>query len=505
MRPSSLAAVDKAVLAAFVSARLVLQLLVARRYGYHADELYFIACAKHLALGYVDQMPLVPWLVRLVGEIAGYGLLALRFLPAVASAATVGITILLVGEWGGKRHAQVLAGLATFIAPAYLQMASLMHIPVFESLFWSLNAFLIVRIIKGEDPRLWLLVGVVAGVGLLNKPTMLLWAGGIALGLALTEHRSQLKRPQLWAGAALALAIFSPNLLWQQQNEWATLQFLTALENGVLAAIPRHLFLLGQVLYMHPLSIPIAIAGLVWLFTAPGKRFRLFGWLYLFCLVLLTAGRGKPYYLAAAYPPLFAAGSVHIESKFLRHARRRFFAITAALATGGVLTGTFALPILSITLADKVIASLLGFVVPDPTMITGDFHREYGWREQAAAVGRAFRALPPEERGRTVILAHDYSEAAAIDFFGSAWQLPHASSGQMNYFLWGPPAVHDATVLALGMPPEELARVCDGATQVEESYHPLAIAAENHLPVYRCKHPGAWTAEQWQRLKRYYH
>ncbi len=505
MRSSSFAAVDKAVLAAFVLARLFLQLLVARRYGYHADELYFIACAQHLALGYVDQMPLVPWLVRLVGEVAGYGLLALRFLPALASATTVGIAILLVGEWGGKRCAQVVAGLAMLIAPAYLQMASLMHIPVFEGLFWSLNAYCIVLIIKRQEPRLWLLVGAIAGVGLLNKPTMALWGAGIVFGLALSEHRAQLKSPWLWGGAALAFAIFAPNLVWQAHNDWATLQFLTALEHGVLAAIPRHLFLLGQVLYMHPLSIPIAVAGLVWFFTPAGKPFRLFAWLYLLCLVLLTAGRGKPYYLAAAYPPLFAAGAIQIESQFIRQARGRFYAIVGALATGGVLTGTFALPILDITLADKVIQNLLGFVVPDPTMITGDFHREYGWREQAAAVGRAFRALPPTERAKTVVLAHDYSEAAAIDFYGGEWGLPSASCGQMNYFLWGPPDVSDATVLALGTPKETLARVCDDATQVEESYHPLAIATENHLPVYRCRHPGPWTVEQWRRLKRYYH
>ncbi|MFZ5894819.1 MAG: glycosyltransferase family 39 protein [Myxococcota bacterium] len=505
MRQPPLAAVDKTVLVGFVLAKLCSQLLVARRYGYHADELYFIECAKHLALGYVDQMPLVPWLTRLVGEIAGYDLLALRFLPALASAASVGIAILLVGEWGGKRAAQIVAALAMFIAPAYLQMASLMHIPVFECLFWSLNAYLLVRIVKGGDSRLWLAVGVVSGFGLLNKPTMLLWGAGMAFGLALTEHRRMLRSPWPWLAALIAFAIFSPNIIWQQQNGWATWEFLRALENGVLAAIPRHLFLLGQLLYMHPLSIPIAVAGLVWLFSPAGQRFRFFAWLYLFCLVLLTLGRGKPYYLAAAYPPLFAAGAVLIEDRFIRQVRTRLLAIAGGLATGGVLTGLFALPILDIRTADEVIRRLLGFVVPDPTMITGDFHREYGWREQAEAVGRAYRSLSDSERARSVVLAHDYSEAAAIDFFGKEWGLPHASSGHMNYFLWGPPEVSDATVLAIGMPQQVLAEFCSNVTQVDESFHPLAIASENHLPVYRCKHAGPWTTDEWQRLKRYYH
>ena len=251
----------------FFCLKLTVQLLVAARYGHHSDELYFIECAKHLALGYVDQTPLVPWLVRLCGELAGYGLFGLRLLPALAGATSLALIVVLAREWGGGRAAQLVAGTAALIAPAYLQMASLMHIPVFETLFWTLNAYLMVQIIKHQKPRLWILVGVVAGIGLLNKPTMLLWGLGTFLGLLLSNQRRQLRSVWPWAGAGIAVLMVLPNVIWQQQNEWATLQFVRNVERGVLAAIPRILFLLGQVLYMHPLSILVALCGLGFFFN----------------------------------------------------------------------------------------------------------------------------------------------------------------------------------------------------------------------------------------------
>ncbi len=505
MNPRTPPAVGYRLVALFFGLKLLVHLLVAGRYGYHADELYFIECSKHLAWGYVDQTPLVPWLTRVVGELTGWSLFGLRTLPALAGATNIAMTLLLVREWGGGRIAQTLAGTAMLIAPAYLQMASLVHIPVLESLIWTSAAYVIVRIIKLDQPRLWLAVGVLAGVGLLNKPTMALWGVGLAVGLLAGPHRTHLKSGWLWLGVLAAFLLFLPNLLWQRSHEWATLQFLTNIEAGVLAAIPRHLFLLGQLLYLHPLAIPLAFAGLYYLFTPAGERFRLFGWIYVVCLLVFVAERGKPYYLAPAYPPLFAAGATWLEQRFTERPSRYPTLIVAAQLIGGAFTALFALPIASLPTADAVISKLLGWVVPDPTMITGDFHREYGWREQAAAVGGVFRSLPEPERARVIVLAHNYSEASAIDFFGREWGLPPASSGHMNYYLWGPPTVRDATVIAFGMPLSALPAGCTSVAEVAKTYHPLAIGTENKLPVYTCHYSGVFSAEAWRKLKRYWH
>jgi hypothetical protein len=256
-------------------------------------------------------------------------------------------------------------------------------------------------------------------------------------------------------------------------------------------------------LYLHPVAIPVAFFGLYFLLTPEGARFRIFAWIYLVCFVLFAVVRGKPYYLAPAYPPLFAAGAVWLERKL---AGSRWPSVIVALQiVGGAFTGIFALPMASLPTADKVISTLLGWVVPDPTMITGDFHREYGWREQAAAVARAYRALPESERARVVVLTHKYSQAAAVDFFGGEWGLPPASSGHMNYYLWGPPTIRDPIIIAFGMPRAGLPESCTNITQVTETYHPLAIGTEKHLPVFTCHYPGTFSSDTWRQMKRYWH
>ena len=506
------------LVALFFGLKLLLQLAVAHRYNYHTDELYFIACGKHLAWGYVDQTPFVPWLARLVGELSNYSLVALRTPSALAGALTVALTLMIVREWNGARLAQIFAGVAMLIAPAYLQMASLIHIPVFEGLFWTTAAYLVVLIVERDRPRLWLAVGAVAGIGLMNKPTMGLWGLGLACGLLLGPHRQQLRSRWLWAGVAVAALILLPNVIWQARHEWATVQFFLNLEQGVLATVPRHLFLLGQVLYLHktggrarlsmlylhPLGFPLALAGLYYLFTAQGERFRIFAWIYVVCLVVFTLGHGKPYYLAPAYPPLFAAGGLWLEQR-LRDRPVRASAVVSLQLVLGAFTALFALPLASLETADAVISRLLGWVVPDPTMLTGDFHREYGWREQAAAVAQAVEALPAADRKRVVILAGNYSEAAAIDFYGGEWALPPAFSGHMNYFLWGPPEQRDATIVSIGISPEVLASICTEPRQVARTHHPLAVASENNLPVWVCRHTGVLSGEAWSRLKRFGH
>ena len=450
-RPSLSAALR--VAAGLFLAHVGLHLGLAGRYGYNGDELYFLACGRRLAFGYVDHAPLVPWIARTSSELFGDSLYALRLAPALAGGLALVLTVLLVRRWGGRSFAQLVAGLAVLLAPAFLRMGSILCIPVFEPLFWTGCSYLVVRCIQDQRSKLWLAVGALAGIGLLNKHTMLFWGAGLAVGLLATPARAELRRPWPWLGGLIALAIFLPNLIWQHHNGWATLEFIRAIGEDQLDAIPRAMFLVGQALYLHPLSMPIAALGVWFFFSRVGTRYRLFGWMYVSILAMLFIAHAKPYYIAPVYPIVFAAGAVVLE-RLLERGRRRWLrpVVLGSQLIGGAALGIFSLPVLPLATTDRIIGEILGPALRSPADLTLEFHEEYGWPEQAATIAAVLRTLPEKDQARAAILTHNYAEAGAIEFFGPALGLPAVASGHMTYFLWGPPVGEQPLQVGLGHP-----------------------------------------------------
>ena len=486
------------------AAKVGLHLALGARYGYNGDELYFLACGRHLAFGYVDHAPLVPWIARASSELFGDSLRALRFFPAVAAGLAIVLTVLIVREWGGRVFAQLVAGLAMLIAPAFLRMGSILCIPVFEPLYWTACAYCIVLSIKYDQPKLWLLVGAVAGLGLLNKHTMLFWGAGLVAGLLATRERRQLARIWPWLGALIAFLFFLPNLIWQQRNGWPTLEFIRNIGDDQLNAIPRIVFVLGQALYMHPLSLALVVAGLWFFFSRTGEAYRLFGWMYLVVLAMLLLAHAKPYYVAPVYPVVFAGAGVMVE-RWLESGRRRRARplVIGAMLLAGAALAPFALPLLPLQTTDRLIQRLLGAAVRSPADLTLEFHEQFGWPEQAATVAAVHRQLPEEDARRSSILTQDYAEASAINFFGPALGLPPAVSGHMTYYLWGPPDPHVDVVIAYGMSEVALKRVFADVQPVATISHPLASAWHTDLAVYVCRAPRTPLRQSWPQLKRY--
>jgi hypothetical protein len=479
-------------------------LALSNRYGYHRDELYFIECGRHLAFGYVDHAPLVPWIAALAGALGDHSLLALRLLPALAGGATVLLSGRLAARLGGGRLAVLLACVATLVPPAYLRMGKILCIPVFEPFFWTLASLLVVRILQGESRKLWLAAGLVAGVGLLNKHSMLLWIAGLAVGMLATPARRELRAPWPWLGLAIALALWSPNLVWQARHDWATVEFLRNLSTGVLAGIPRSLFLLGQVLYMHPCTLPVWIAGLVFLFSQQGRTYRLFGWSYLVVMGVLLATHAKPYYAAPLYPLLFACGAVAIEARWGERASAMRAAL-GTLAIGGVAFASISLPILAVDRIDALLGAVLGRVVR-PEELTRELHDEYGWREQVDTVASVHAALAPHERDAALVLTANYGQASAINFFGRERGLPRAVSGHVSYHLWGiEEPDRGAVAIAYGMPRARLDELYGDVREAARIQGALAMPEERDLPVYVCRDPRVPLAVAWPSLRRYAH
>jgi hypothetical protein len=489
------------VVAVLCAAKALVHLALVERYGYHGDELYFIECGRHLAAGYVDHPPLVPWLARLSDELGG-GLLALR-LPAVAAGVgTMAVTALLVRDWGGGRWAQLFASLSLLVAPAHLRMAAMLDIPVVETFLCALTAWLVSRALDRGERWTWLLAGGALGLAILAKHSALLWAGALALGLLASPARQALASRWPWLGAAVALLVAAPNLVWLAQHDLVTLQFMRTLRQELLLEQGRGLFLAGQLLYFHPLAAGVWGAGLAFAFTRAGQRARPFAVLFLGMLVFLFLAGGKPYYLASAYPPVLAAGGIALERWLAGRVWLRG-ALLGSLAATGAALGLLSLPALPLRTVDAALGALLGWAVP-PMALTHDLHGMYGWPEHAAAIERVYVALPESERARASVLTGTYAQAAALNMLREP-PLPRAVSGSMTYHLWGPDPGRGEVLIAYGLEPALLERhygTCAVSDRIEA---PMARPGDSDLPVYVCREPRAPLAELWPALRRLGH
>ena len=490
------------MIGAFALLKLGLHLVYNRWYGYHHDELYFLACGYHLAFGYVDHPPLTPFLARLADELFGQSLTGLRFFPALAGSAAVFLTGLLTRRLGGGTFAQALACVCMIIAPVYLRSGNVLAIPSFEPFFWVLCSYLVVRIIQDGNPRLWLAVGVIAGLGLMNKHTMLFWGLGLAVGLLLTPQRKLLTSPWPYAGGFVAFLLFLPNLIWQIQHGWPTLEFICRLNEETMSGISVVQFLLGQVLYLHPFNAPIWLAGLVFFLAGSGKQYRVLGLLFVTVLLLLAIAKSKIYYLAPAYPPLLAGGAIALEQL----AERRHWAwlrpaTLATLALTGAVFAPVALPVLSIGATDRYISALTFGQLNNVFEITGDLHGQFGWPERVEAIAQVHNRLTPEEKSSAIIFAAGYGIAGAVDYFGGAYGLPKAYCGDMTYFFWGPPPPGTRIVLAAGIDKESLAqafaRVEDGVTVELENVNP----GDSPFHVVVCREPRVPLDRMWPQVR----
>jgi hypothetical protein len=440
--------------------KILIHLPVLTRYGYHHDELYFIACGQHLSFGYVDHAPLVPWIARLAVALFGPSLVGLRIFSVLAGAAAVFLAGLIARRMGGGRFAQATACVGMIIAPVYLRAGNLLCLPAFEILFWTLTFYLLVLIIQEKNPRLWPWVGLVMGLGLLNKHSMLFLGFGLVVGLALTPLRRHFRSLSLFAAGGIALLFLVPNLIWQASHDWPTGGFLVDLRAGVMSRISPFQFLFGQLFYLGPLSAVLWIWGLFFLFGRRGKPFRLFGWIWLIVFVLLLLSGSKIYYLAPAYPALLAAGSVAAERWIQKKGQPwlKPTVLVLLLVTGSALA-PLSLPMLSIDRTENLVRTITFGSLKNIYELTGDLRGMFGWKERVDAVAEVYGSLTPDEKKQTIIFASGYGNAGAVDFLGKARGLPHACSFAMTYWIWGLPKEPFNTIIGVGFQPGAMEKI----------------------------------------------
>src|SRR4030095_14480835 len=390
----------------FSAVALLVHLLTNGRYGYFRDELYYIACSQHLAFGYVDQPPLSILLLRPSELLLGSSLFAIRLLPALAGAATVAITGFIARELGGRALAIALACAGSLCALFNLAVGNFSSMNAFEPLFWMGCVYLLVRIINGGSPALWLWFGVLIGLGLENKHSTAFFAAGIFVALLLTPERRHFAKKWIWFGGLIAFAIALPNLLWQLQNHWPTYELLSnvASSDKNVALSPAQ-FILQQIVFMNPGTLPLWLSGLIWLFgSRDGRRYRALGITYLVMLAEFIILHGKSYYLAPAYPMLLVAGGVDVGSVFSHRLKWCKAVLLALILATGALLAPLAVPILP---PAKLVAYTRAIGMRLPRTETSHtaplpqiFADQFGWEEMAASVGHVYNHLRPEDKKR---------------------------------------------------------------------------------------------------------
>jgi len=506
---------DIAILCYLALFKLVLHLVSSGNYGYFRDELYYIACSDHLAFGYVDHPPLSIFILTLARGLLGDSLFAIRFFAAVAGAFVVFITGLMVREFGGGRFAQVLAGIAVIIAGVYLAMMSFFSMNPFDYLFWAMAAYLVILILKNNNPKLWLLFGMVVGLGFLNKYSIALFCVGLIIGLLLTSHRKHLVHKWFWLGGLIAAAIFIPHIIWQVKHGFPTLEFMrNASQYKNLPMAPLRYFL-GQIYTMNYVNAPIWLLGLYYyFFNKKEKQYRILGWIFVIVSIIMIASKAKLYYLAPVYTMLFASGAVAIE-RFIRHYGWNWVkpVFLSLMIISGIMIAPFTMPILPVeTLIEY--AEVSGMTpskeeVHELGILPQHLADMFGWENMVATVATVFKSLTPEEQSECVIYARNYGQAGAIDFFGKKYGLPKAISGHNSYYLWGPGDRIGEVTIYLGYDSNVHCNLEDLQQHFEEVEHVATVTCkycmpyENNLPIFICHGLNFSFQKDWPNFKFY--
>ena len=427
------------------------------RYGWDRDELYFVSAAHHLALGYVDFPPLTAVIGWIVDQLAPSSLLALRVVSLAAGAGTVILVAFIARELGGGHRAQWIAVLAWALTPYILGSASIFHPTWLDALAWVGFLYVSVRLLVRQDLRLWLVLGLIAGVGLEAKYTIAFLTAVFAGALILTNERRQLRTIWPWMGLAIALLLLLPNLVWQVQHGWPSVHFFASQNAQTASDTSRPAYLAEQLLFLGSTAV-LAAAGVVWMWR---RGLRTLALIPVLVTVVFLLERGRSYYPLPADALAVAAGAVAVE-RWLKRGRRVLLGAAGALQIAVIaLAGPIVVPFYT---TPQLVRSSIWKV--------GYFKDEIGWPEMTAEIEQAWAHAAPRDRTDGVILAHNYGEASALQFYGRG--LPLILSGHLSWQYWRPERLPQRFALTVGYSVDGLRVLCGSwkpLSHIENRWH----------------------------------
>jgi hypothetical protein len=474
----------------------LVHLLTNHGYGVHRDELQVLSDARHLDWGFVPYPPLTPLVERIGLGIFGISLVGLRLFSVIAQALVVVVTGLMARELGGGRLAQATAALAVALSTLPLFEGTEFQYTTYDNLWWVLIAYFVIRLLKTENPQWWLAIGATVGIGLETKYTMGFFVAGSVSGLLLTKTRRYLASGWFWAGAALALLIFLPNLIWQVRHGFISLHFLQHIHARDVGEGRAQGFLRDQfMISTNPATAPLWIAGLI--FFLRDRRYRMLAWMYLVPFALFLVGKGRGYYLGAAYPMLMAMGATAGERWLTSLHRGWRWTVEAVFFTLLVVCGLYiSAIILPLTSSGKI----RDFALAN----NGDLREEIGWNDLVKTVADIRDSLPPEQRASVGVLTGNYGEQGAIEILGSAYHLGIPISMTNSAWLRGYPAPPPATLIVLGFSREDAEQAFSGCRLAGHNGNPYGIKneeSEDHPDIFVCGGPRLSWPEFWKEYQ----
>ena len=473
-------------------------------YGIFRDELYLYACSLRPDIGYVDQPPLSVWVLKLITMTLGKSVFILRLFPAIFGAMAMIPVAYAVKELGGKRMAIFIALLAYLISPIYLAYCGYYSMNSIDLLIWNCIIYFLVRLHQSENHRYWIILGLLMGVGLLNKIGMLWFGLGLLLSLMLTKDRHWLTTRWPYLAGLIALIIFSPYMIWNAMHDWATVEFLGSTASKY-SSQNQLTFIAGQLLINNPSNIIVWLSGLIYFILVDQKRqgLPLFIIFLTILAILLVNGASKPEYLAQIFVVLFMGGALAIE-QWTRKRRWIAYLIIINLILGMVAT-PLAIPILSVEKYIKF-SQIMGIA---PATAEGhelselpQFYADmFGWENQAKAIAEVYHKLNDNEKANCAIFGDNYGRSGAIDYYAGKYDLPLSIGRHNNYWIWGPGDYTGDLMLMLSNDVGDKDELFEEVIEMGTVYTKYAIPYENNLKIYLCKNLRQPVDELWPKIK----
>ena len=463
-------------------------------YGIHRDEFLYFAMGRHLRLWHMDFPPFIAIASEVQRFVFGDSLVALRLIPAVTSTLIVVLAALLARELGGGKFAQGFAGLAVLGAVFFQRAGNLFQPVILDALWWTLGFYLLARLCReeGSRTRWWIRLGLLGGIGLLTKFSILFFGFGVLLGLLATPERRALRTRWPWVTLVLALAIGSPSWIGQINLGWPLIAQMQDLRESQLSHVSVIGFFLTQ-LQFGPAMVIGAWGVAAVLLRRELRPLRLVGWTCVAIWLTLVVLHGKPYYVGGSYPLLFAAGATELErlrgTPVRATARWGLVGLTAAY---GLLVLPLGVPILAPAPMMRYLAALGPAAAQrdnqgHPLPLPQDYADMLGWKERVAAVAQAYRTLTPLERARAVVIGNNYGEAGALEFYGPRDSLPPVVSAAGSFYFFGPGKLPGMVAVTLGEGEAGLHRLYDSVEAGPHLVNPLTVREERDLTVYICR------------------
>jgi hypothetical protein len=481
------------ILLGLATAVALLHILTNGRYGFHRDELQFLSDARHLDWGFVAYPPMTPFLEHVGLAIFGLSMVGLRLFSVLAQAAAIVVTGLMASELGGGRLAQFTAALAVALSPLPLFNGTEFQYTSFDFLWWVLIAYFTIRLLRTENPRWWLAIGASVGLGLLTKYSILFYIAGILTGMALTPARRYFKSAWFWGGIVLALAIFLPNFFWLLRHNFISYHFLQHIHVRDVGEGRANGFFLHQFLICTNLfAAPLWLAGLAGFLL--NRRFRMLAFMYLVPLALFFFGKGRGYYMSAAYPMLMAMGAAMGERWLRSLPRWGRRTVEAVFFSGLAVVGAY---VIAVVVPLAASGPLRDFALSH----NGDLREEIGWNQMVKTVAGIRDALPPDQQAHLGITTGNYGEYGAIEILGPAYGLPQPIGTTNSEYLRGYPTPQPTTIIALGITREQADSIFTNCYLAGHNVNSEGLRNEesqDHPDIFVCGPPRLSWPELWK-------